>query len=67
MAARKSGKGLVVMEHIAQRILLVRGHKVMLDADLAALYGVPAGRLNEQVKRNMALLNFEWVNAPHAG
>jgi hypothetical protein len=33
-------------------ILTVRGHKVILDADLAELYGVPTKRLNEQVKRN---------------
>jgi hypothetical protein len=30
----------------------VRGHKVILDADLARIYGVPTKRLNEQVKRN---------------
>ena len=41
-------------ERIAQSILLIRGHKVMLDADLAELYGVPTKRLNEQVKRNAA-------------
>ena len=33
-------------------ILTVRGHKVILDSDLAALYGVTTKRLNEQVKRN---------------
>ena len=33
-------------------ILLIRGQKVLLDEDLAALYGVPTGRLNEAVKRN---------------
>ncbi len=33
-------------------IRLVRGRRVMLDSDLAALYGVPTKRLNEQVKRN---------------
>ena len=37
---------------IESLILTVRGHKVMLAADLARLYGVPAKRLNEQVKRN---------------
>ena len=37
---------------ITSRIVVVRGHKVMLDADLAELYGVPTKRLNEQVKRN---------------
>lgn len=35
-----------------RRILLLRGHKVLLDSDLAELYGVPTGRLNEQVRRN---------------
>jgi hypothetical protein len=39
---------------IAQRILVVRGQRVLLDVDLAALYGVPPKRLNEQVKRNLA-------------
>ncbi len=37
---------------IARRIVLLRGQKVMLDADLAALYGVETKRLNEQVRRN---------------
>ncbi len=37
---------------IENRILLVRGHKVLLDADLAALYGVSTKRFNEQVRRN---------------
>ena len=37
---------------IAARILWLRGHKVMLDRDLAALYGVETRRLNEQVRRN---------------
>jgi len=40
------------LERIEDRILLVRGHKVLLDTDLAALYGVTTKRLNEQVKRN---------------
>lgn len=38
---------------IEHRIFFVRGHKVMFDFDLAALYQVPTGRLNEQVKRNL--------------
>lgn len=37
---------------IDTRILLLRGQRVMLDADLARLYGVATKRLNEQVKRN---------------
>jgi len=39
-------------ERIASRILLVRGRKVMLDADLADLYGVATGALVQAVKRN---------------
>jgi len=34
-------------------ILLIRGQKVLLDGDLASLYGTPTGRLNEAVKRNI--------------
>ena len=37
---------------IDQLILTLRGEKVLLDADLAEVYGVPTKRLNEQVKRN---------------
>jgi hypothetical protein len=37
---------------IAQRILVLRGQRVLLDADLANLYGVTVRRLNEQVRRN---------------
>src|ERR1700730_682545 len=44
--------GVVPVEHITQSILVFRGHKVLLDAELAALYGVSTKRLNEQVKRN---------------
>lgn len=39
-------------ELIQSRILVLRGQRVMIDADLAALYGVPTKRLNEQVRRN---------------
>ena len=39
-------------ENISQRIHIIRRHRVMLDADLAELYGVTTARLNEQVKRN---------------
>ncbi len=38
---------------IEQQILLVRGQKVIIDADLAALYGVSTKQLNQQVKRNV--------------
>ena len=39
-------------ERIASRIMLVRGSKVMLDSDLADLYGVPTGSLVQAVQRN---------------
>jgi len=39
---------------LGERILTLRGHRVILDADLAELYGVTTKRLNEQVKRNAA-------------
>jgi hypothetical protein len=42
----------IPIEQISQSILLIRGKRVMLDADLAKLYGVSTKRLNEQVKRN---------------
>ena len=44
---------LIPAERIERSILLIRGHKVLLDSDLAVLYGVSTGRLNEQVKRNV--------------
>ena len=43
---------LIPVGKIEQTILLIRGQKVILDADLARLYGVTTKRLNEQVKRN---------------
>lgn len=39
-------------EAVISKIYIVRNHKVMLDIDLAELYLVETGRLNEQVKRN---------------
>ena len=44
----------VPCERIEQAILLIRGQKVMLDADLAVLYGVETKVLNQAVKRNIA-------------
>ena len=44
---------LIAEEKIEKKIFLIRGKKVMLDKDLAELYGVPTYRLNEQVKRNL--------------
>src|SRR2546422_8067801 len=44
---------LIAAERIEQCIFLIRGHKVMLDRDLAALYGVETKNLNRAVKRNL--------------
>lgn len=41
------------LEIISSRIFIIRGQRVMLDTDLAALYGVATKRLNEQVRRNI--------------
>ncbi|MCL5022045.1 MAG: ORF6N domain-containing protein [Nitrospirae bacterium] len=45
-------KALIPVEMIERKILLIRGEKVMLDADIAELYGVTTKRLNEQIRRN---------------
>jgi hypothetical protein len=42
----------VPIEHITQSILVFRRHKVLLDVELAELYGVPTKVLNQAVKRN---------------
>jgi hypothetical protein len=41
------------IERISQSIVMLRSHRVLLDADLAALYGVTTTRLNQQVRRNL--------------
>lgn len=50
--SEKSKELLVADEIIMSKIYYVRGQKVMLDSDLAELYGVQTKRLNEQVARN---------------
>jgi hypothetical protein len=47
------GSEQILIERIENKILLIRGQKVILDRDLAELYGVETRRLNEQVKRNI--------------
>jgi hypothetical protein len=49
------------VETIANRILLLRGLRVLSDSDLAALYGVPTKRFNEAVKRNAAKFPAEFM------
>ncbi|NRR31563.1 ORF6N domain-containing protein [Oxalobacteraceae bacterium] len=45
---------MLPLEAITRKIHVLRGQKVLLDADLASLYGVSTKRFNEQVKRNLA-------------
>ena len=53
MKSRSTATTLVAVERITQSILMLRGHKVMLDADLAAMYGVETKALLQAVKRNL--------------
>ena len=46
-------KSLIPVEVIEQKILFIRGHKVILDTDLAELYGVESKILNQAVKRHL--------------
>ena len=48
-------------EVVIDKIFIVREKKVMIDTDLAELYGVPTKRLNEQVKRNMKRFPEDFV------
>src|SRR6186713_246205 len=48
----KSSPAVPNSSEISQSILVLRGQRVLLDADLARIYGVSTSRLNEQVKRN---------------
>lgn len=47
-----NNSAIIPIDRIAQSILLIRGEKVMLDVDLAYLFGVTTKQLNQQVKRN---------------
>ena len=64
-------KSIIPVERIENKIYLIRGHKVMLDSDLAEIFGTTTSRLNEQTKRNhfrfpgdfmFQLNNDEWEN-----
>ena len=48
-----TGELTVSLERIERSILLIRGHRVMLDKDLADMYGVTTGNLNKAVSRNI--------------
>ena len=50
--AQAKRSALVPVHDITRAILILRGRRVILDRDLAAIYGLTTGRLNEQVRRN---------------
>jgi len=54
-------KELIPHERITQRIFLIRGDKVMIDRDLAELYGVKTKYLNQQVRRNIKRFPQEFM------
>jgi hypothetical protein len=49
----RSGLDMQPLDGVSQRILMVRGLRVILDSDLARLYGATPKRFNEQVRRNL--------------
>jgi hypothetical protein len=67
-------KPLIQPRQIEQAILLIRGQRVMLDRDLAALYGVTTGNLNKAVQFNatptgfppISCFNSHWRRLRHA-
>ena len=50
---------VVVTTPVESRIMSIRGKQIMIDRDLAELYGVETKRLNEAIKRNIELLILE--------
>ena len=52
---------LIPDEVVINKILLLRGKKVMIDKDIAELYGVSTKRLNEQVKRNIKRFPLDFM------
>jgi len=57
---KKSGP-VIPIERVERTIFLLRGQKVILDADLGKLYGVTTKRLNEQIRRNQARFPDDFV------
>jgi ORF6N domain len=52
MATERTNKRMISAAEIERQIHVIRGQRVMLDSDLAKLYGVPTAALNQQVRRN---------------
>jgi len=47
------GKALIPIERIENVIIQIRDHKVIIDTDLAKIYGVTTRKLNQAIKRNI--------------
>ena len=56
-----SNQQLTRLENISSLIRTIRGQKVLLDSDLARIYGVPTKRLNEQVRRNIKRFPADFI------
>ena len=61
MAKAKLSTGQITESIIIEKVHLVRGLKVMLDKDLAEMYGVETFRLNEAVKRNLSRFPLDFM------
>ena len=61
MTSRIDTSAALGVDGIAKSILVLRDQNVLLDRDLAALYGVTTKRLNEQVKRNLARFPIDFT------
>ena len=57
----KKSNEIVAEERILLFIMIIRGEKVILDSDLARLYGVETRRLNEQVGRNLGKFPNDFI------
>lgn len=66
-----STTAVVLTKRVAAKILVLRNQKIILDADLAELYGVPVKQLNQQIKRNKHRFPADFVftvtKAEHQG
>ena len=52
---------ILLLPRIEHQIMVIRGQKVMVDADLAELYGVETKRFNEAIKRNAARFPVDFM------
>jgi len=60
-AAGGNREAAALAQNIERQILLIRGEKVMLDADMVELYGVPTKALNQAIKRNADRFSDDFI------